>query len=209
MLERLPRCDRRFRCSARGECAGALVIANRLSEVVGFDATDARLAETLANHTTTALENGRLEQSLEQLRVLEGRLTFQAMHDPLTGLANRTLFRSDLQPGIEAHDGDVRAVLFIDLDDFKTVNDSFGHATGDALLIEVAQRLKSCVAELTPSPASVATSSRSCCATRTSPEATAVGHARSSIARNADHCRESSPQHSCQHRQSRLDRARA
>ena len=125
--------------------AGALVIANRLSEVVGFDSTDARLADTLANHTTTALENGRLEQSLEQLRVLEGRLTFQALHDPLTGLANRTLFRTHLQQAIEHQDDG--AVLFIDLDDFKTVNDSFGHATGDALLIEVAARLKSCIAD--------------------------------------------------------------
>jgi diguanylate cyclase (GGDEF)-like protein len=127
--------------------AGALVIANRLSEVVDFDSTDARLAETLANHTTTALENGRLEQSLEQLRVLEGRLTFQAMHDPLTGLANRTLFRTRLQQAIEDHGDGQGAVLFIDLDDFKTVNDSFGHATGDALLIAVASRLKECVSE--------------------------------------------------------------
>jgi diguanylate cyclase (GGDEF)-like protein len=127
--------------------AGALVIANRLSEVVGFDATDARLAETLANHTTTALENGRLEQSLEQLRVLEGKLTFQALHDPLTGLANRTLFRTHLQQAIDDHDGSRGAVLFIDLDDFKTVNDSFGHAIGDALLVEVAARLKSCLAD--------------------------------------------------------------
>jgi diguanylate cyclase (GGDEF)-like protein len=127
--------------------AGALVIANRLSEVVGFDSTDARLADTLSNHTTTALENGRLEQSLEQLRVLEGQLTFQALHDPLTGLANRTLFRTHLQQAIEQHDDCRGAVLFIDLDDFKTVNDSFGHATGDALLIEVAARLKGCIAD--------------------------------------------------------------
>ena len=127
---------------------GALVIANRLSEVVGFDANDARLAETLANHTTTALENGRLEQSLEQLRVLEGRLTFQATHDSLTGLANRTLFRSDLSQAIDDHAEGRGAVLFVDLDDFKTVNDSFGHAIGDALLIEVAKRLKGCVAEM-------------------------------------------------------------
>jgi diguanylate cyclase (GGDEF)-like protein len=125
--------------------AGALVVANRLSAVVGFDSTDARLAETLANHTATALENGRLEQSLEQLRVLEGRLTFQALHDPLTGLANRTLFRTELSSLIGDHDGAQGAVLFIDLDDFKTVNDSFGHAAGDALLIEVAARLKDCL----------------------------------------------------------------
>jgi diguanylate cyclase (GGDEF)-like protein len=125
---------------------GALVIANRLSEVGGFDSTDARLAETLANHSTTALENGRLEQSLEQLRILEGRLTYQALHDPLTGLANRTLFRTSLSQAIDEY-GRRGAVLFIDLDDFKTVNDSFGHATGDALLVEVANRLKVCLGE--------------------------------------------------------------
>ena len=123
---------------------GALVIANSLSKVAGFDVADARLAETLANHAAVALENGRLEQSLEQLRVLETRLVHQATHDPLTGLANRALFRTNLGGAI--NDGCSGAVLFIDLDDFKTVNDSFGHATGDALLIAVAERLKPCVA---------------------------------------------------------------
>ena len=127
---------------------GALVIGNRMSQVVGFDSTDLRMAETLANHTTTALENGRLEQSLQQLRILEGRLTYQALHDPLTGLANRTLFRSALSSTIADHDGGQGAVLFIDLDDFKTVNDSFGHAAGDAMLMEVAIRLRSCVDDL-------------------------------------------------------------
>ncbi len=129
----------------RGErrVVGALVVANRLGDVLGFDATDALLAETLANHTATALENGRLEQSLEQLRVLEGRLTFQATHDPLTGLANRTLFRSELDGVLSRPDRPHGAVIFIDLDDFKAVNDSFGHAAGDALLIDVARRLRS------------------------------------------------------------------
>ncbi len=125
---------------------GALVIANPLSSVVGFDATDARLAGTLANQTAAALENGRLEQSLEQLRVLEGRLSFEATHDPLTGLANRALFRSNLAQAIDDATG-CGAVLFIDLDDFKTVNDSCGHAAGDALLIEVATRLRKSVSE--------------------------------------------------------------
>lgn len=120
---------------------GAMVIADRRSEVMEFDNTDVRLAETLALHTATALENGRLEQSLEQLRVLESRLTFQALHDPLTGLANRTLFRSTLDAAIAERGAAAGAVLFVDLDDFKTVNDSFGHAVGDALLVEVAGRL--------------------------------------------------------------------
>ena len=124
---------------------GAMVIADRRSEVMEFDNTDVRLAETLALHTATALENGRLEQSLEQLRVLESRLTFQALHDPLTGLANRTLFRSTLDAAIADRGAAAGAVLFVDLDDFKTVNDSFGHAVGDALLVEVAERLVAAV----------------------------------------------------------------
>ncbi|MDO8363350.1 MAG: EAL domain-containing protein [Actinomycetota bacterium] len=132
--------------------AGVLMIVDRLSQVVNFDATDARLAETLANHTMTALENGRLEQSLEELRVLEGNLTFQVLHDPLTGLANRTLFRTELSSAIERRDlegghGAAGAVVFVDLDEFKTVNDSFGHATGDDLLVEAARRLKESVGD--------------------------------------------------------------
>jgi diguanylate cyclase (GGDEF)-like protein len=128
-----------------GRAIGALVVANRLSEVVGFSSADAVLAETLANQTATALENGRLEQSLDQLRVLESRLTFQALHDPLTSLANRTLFQRELGRVVDGQERPVGAVLFIDLDDFKTVNDSFGHATGDALLVEVASRLRQAV----------------------------------------------------------------
>ena len=124
---------------------GGLVIANHMSEIMRFDANDTRLAQTLANHAAVALENGRLEQSLQQLRVLESRLTFQATHDPLTDLANRTLFRTHLTNALEDHGGLQGAVLFVDLDDFKTVNDSFGHASGDALLIEVGIRLKNCV----------------------------------------------------------------
>jgi diguanylate cyclase (GGDEF)-like protein len=128
-----------------GRAIGALVVANRLSQVVNFSAADAVLAETLASQTATALENGRLEQSLDQLRVLESRLTFQALHDPLTSLANRTLFQRDLGRVLDGQDQAAGAVLFIDLDDFKTVNDSFGHETGDALLVEVADRLRRAV----------------------------------------------------------------
>ena len=123
---------------------GALVIANPLNNIVAFDTTDIRLAETLANHTAIALEKGRLEQSLEQLRVVEGHLTFQASHDALTGLANRTLFRTRLAATLEEHRGQAGAVLFIDLDGFKAVNDTLGHAAGDELLLEVAARLKHC-----------------------------------------------------------------
>ncbi|MGI9615597.1 MAG: putative bifunctional diguanylate cyclase/phosphodiesterase [Acidimicrobiales bacterium] len=123
---------------------GALIIADQLSDIRGFDANDLRLTETLANQTAIALENGHLEQSLDQLRILERRLSFQATHDPLTDLANRTLFRDNLSAVLAEHGGTRGAVLFIDLDDFKTVNDTLGHAAGDDLLLEVAERVRRC-----------------------------------------------------------------
>jgi len=82
-------------------------------------------------------------------RVSEGqqRLHHQAYHDPLTGLANRALFRERLVLALDAHRhrGRELAVLFADLDDFKLVNDSFGHAMGDRVLRAIAERLQACV----------------------------------------------------------------
>jgi diguanylate cyclase (GGDEF)-like protein/PAS domain S-box-containing protein len=74
---------------------------------------------------------------------LEEQLKYQAYHDPLTKLPNRTLFRDRLQQALEA--GTMPAVLFLDLDDFKAVNDSMGHAVGDELLNHVAERLMNCL----------------------------------------------------------------
>ena len=76
-------------------------------------------------------------------RQFQDHLHHQANHDPLTGLANRSLFDQALRHAL-AGDGGV-CVLLIDLDDFKQVNDRFGHAAGDQLLIVVAERLRSCV----------------------------------------------------------------
>ena len=79
---------------------------------------------------------------------LEAELTRQALHDPLTGLGNRTLFRERVAAALAraarnggAASGAGVAVLFLDIDHFKTVNDSLGHGAGDALLTTVAQRL--------------------------------------------------------------------
>ena len=77
-------------------------------------------------------------------RALAARLSFQALHDPLTGLANRALFDDRLVQARSrtVREGKLGAVLLLDLDDFKGVNDSYGHLVGDQLLIEVASRFK-------------------------------------------------------------------
>jgi diguanylate cyclase (GGDEF)-like protein/PAS domain S-box-containing protein len=77
-------------------------------------------------------------------RLSEDRLAHLALHDPLTDLPNRALFQEHLTVAIAnaRRSGSGGAVLFIDLDDFKLVNDSFGHAVGDELLVLVAQRLR-------------------------------------------------------------------
>jgi diguanylate cyclase (GGDEF)-like protein/PAS domain S-box-containing protein len=76
-------------------------------------------------------------------RNLEAQLRHQARTDALTGLPNRRQFVDRLERALAARDGTSVGVLYLDLDGFKRVNDSFGHAAGDALLMEVAARLKS------------------------------------------------------------------
>ncbi len=82
-----------------------------------------------------------LRSTLQQRRVLEEELERRALHDPLTGLANRVLFRDRLQHALARRNQGV-AVLFLDLDDFKTVNDTAGHGAGDAVLTSVAETLR-------------------------------------------------------------------
>jgi diguanylate cyclase (GGDEF)-like protein len=80
-------------------------------------------------------------------KVLEEQLLHQAFHDPLTGLANRALFVDRVEHALARSDRrrDSLAVLFLDLDDFKTINDGMGHDAGDALLIAVAEAIRTCI----------------------------------------------------------------
>ena len=98
----------------------------------------------MANQAAVALENGHLEQSLAELSRLKEELRFQAYHDPLTGLANRALFARarGAAARIAGRRTGCPVVLFLDLDDFKVVNDTMGHAVGDRLLVDVADRLR-------------------------------------------------------------------
>jgi diguanylate cyclase (GGDEF)-like protein/PAS domain S-box-containing protein len=88
--------------------------------------------------------NGR---DVTERRALEREITYQAFHDPLTGLANRSLFRDRVQHAVERRSRDHAplAVLVLDLDGFKSVNDSLGHLAGDEVLQITARRLLDCV----------------------------------------------------------------
>jgi diguanylate cyclase (GGDEF)-like protein len=111
-----------------------LVVGNRVGDVSTFGRDDRKLFETFAAHATVLLEN---DQVKDQLR-------YQAYHDALTGLPNRALFTEHVSRALATRATDT-TVLFVDLDDFKTINDTLGHSAGDDLLALVAERVRACV----------------------------------------------------------------
>src|SRR5919202_418834 len=117
---------------------GALVVTDRLGEVRTFESNDVLLLETVANHASVALQNGEL---ISQLR-------HEAMHDALTGLPNRAFLQRRLGALLDdVTDGRTTgaAIMILDLDGFKEVNDTLGHQQGDLLLVEVGERLRTAV----------------------------------------------------------------
>jgi diguanylate cyclase (GGDEF)-like protein len=101
-----------------------------------FSADDISFLQSIANMLAAAIDRKRAEQSIRRL----------ALEDPLTGLPNRTLFRDRLLQGVAGarHRGRLLAVMLLDLDHFKDVNDTLGHPSGDRLLAAAAARLRTC-----------------------------------------------------------------
>lgn len=122
---------------------GLIIVANRLGSLTTFGPEDLQLFATLVQHAALALENDQLEHALTQLRSLERELAHQASHDTLTGLPNRALLGRHLLEHLESAES--VALLYVDLDDFKLVNDTMGHAAGDQVLVEAARRLQRCI----------------------------------------------------------------
>jgi diguanylate cyclase (GGDEF)-like protein len=121
----------------------AVCLVRREGDRVRFRALDERRAHELIEHTS-----GALRRAAER-EVLEEQLRHRAFYDSLTGLPNRALFLDRIAHSTARADrlGHELAVLFIDLDRFKVVNDSLGHSAGDRLLVEVGRRLKNCLRE--------------------------------------------------------------
>jgi diguanylate cyclase (GGDEF)-like protein len=105
-----------------------------------LDSNQMAIAETLADVAAAYLFNARAR---EDARERTRQLHYLTQHDALTGLPNRTFFEDLLRKAVERarETGTVAAVLFVDLDGFKTINDRFGHHVGDLLLKAVAERL--------------------------------------------------------------------
>jgi diguanylate cyclase (GGDEF)-like protein len=112
---------------------GTLEVANRLGDSRTFRETDVQVLETIAAHAAVAVENSRLVD----------RLRYDAYHDRLTGLPNRRRVIDALAESVTVRaEDEVVAIMLFDVDGQRNVNESMGHAAGDKLLVETADRIR-------------------------------------------------------------------
>jgi diguanylate cyclase (GGDEF)-like protein len=120
---------------------GFIAVFFRRGEGRATDESETDLLHTMSQHVASVLERDRL---LSEVQSEAAQRQFEATHDPLTGLANRTLLAQEIRHLTESHE-DTAALLLLDLDRFKDVNDTLGHDSGDLLLLGVANRIRSAV----------------------------------------------------------------
>ena len=126
---------------------GLLLVADRLGAGSTFNRSELALLETFGRTVATSLERGRLEETLRQVTDLKEQLRHQTLHDALTGLPNRVLFLDRARQAVDvaARTSAWPAILYLDLDGFKPVNDEYGHDIGDMVLRTIAHRLRNCL----------------------------------------------------------------
>ncbi len=117
----------------RGKPIGTLAVVNSIADPI-FREEDRELISTVASQSALALTQHQLRKEIHH----------QAFHDSLTGLPNRTMLDQRLKESLDraSHTGDAMAVIFIDLDGFKHINDTLGHQIGDLLLVKASKRLQ-------------------------------------------------------------------
>ncbi|MGB8699168.1 MAG: diguanylate cyclase [Thermosynechococcaceae cyanobacterium] len=121
---------------------------NRASQAIAAGDLQQQVGDSPIQEIDTVRQS--FNQMAAQLHASFSQMSYTATHDKLTGLNNRLAFQQKLTECIERHQGgrrslDLFAVLVLDLDFFKLVNDSLGHLAGDQLLVEVSQRLQRCI----------------------------------------------------------------
>jgi diguanylate cyclase (GGDEF)-like protein len=119
---------------------GTVMVADRSGLGGSFGRSEITLFDTLAHQTGATLGQDRMTTKVDELRELQVELEHQAFHDPLTGLANRLLFMNRVDFVLKRRTGNA-AVIYVDLDNFKPINDTLGHEAGDAVLVGAAERL--------------------------------------------------------------------
>jgi diguanylate cyclase (GGDEF)-like protein len=130
-----------------GRMMGTVMLADRSGLGGKFGRSEINLFDTLAHQTGAALGQDRMTNKVDELKELQVELERQAFHDPLTGLANRLLFMNRVDFVLKRRTGNA-AVIYVDLDNFKPINDTLGHEAGDAVLVAAGERLQ---ASLRPS----------------------------------------------------------